>query len=251
MFNLLLVTGGSAFFIQGGIHLGWKPIIRDLGIYFIGLLALYVFLLGTEIQLWQSMVLLGIYILSWLVGRWGATPHAQEEPRAQARYGSVRLGKRADWKAFGSVVFALSVILVASHFMISSAVGIATFLHIPPAMIAVTLLAAGASVPDMLSAFHEAKKGEGLIAVLQALQSNSFDVLFTIGFVTLVTNLAFHSPVAVLPNGLYNLVELGASVLIVIVVLGLNKWHLGKLQGCVFILMFIGYWLQQVLFFHR
>jgi Ca2+/Na+ antiporter len=41
MFNLLLVTGGCAFLIKDGIHLGWKPIIRDLGIYFIGLLALY------------------------------------------------------------------------------------------------------------------------------------------------------------------------------------------------------------------
>ena len=49
-------------------------------------------------------------------------------------------------------------------------------LRVPVAVSAVTLLAGGTSVPDLLSSYVVAKKGEGDMAVSGSIGSNIFDV---------------------------------------------------------------------------
>merc|ERR1719434_669503 len=49
-------------------------------------------------------------------------------------------------------------------------------LNIPPAVSAVTVLAAGTSIPDLLSSYIVARNGEGDMAVSSSIGSNIFDV---------------------------------------------------------------------------
>merc|ERR1711997_363219 len=49
-------------------------------------------------------------------------------------------------------------------------------LGIPPPVAAVTFLAAGTSIPDLLSSYIVAKHGEGDMAVSSSIGSNIFDV---------------------------------------------------------------------------
>ena len=60
-------------------------------------------------------------------------------------------------KAFCSGILLIGLL---SHFMVESAIHVANGLGIPFAIIALTILAAGTSIPDLLSSIIVAKKGQ-------------------------------------------------------------------------------------------
>ena len=77
------------------------------------------------------------------------------------------------------VAFAVSIgwIGIFSYFMVAWAEEIGGALGIPDAVMGLTVLAAGTSVPDLLSSIVVAKKGLGDAAVSSSIGSNIFDVL--------------------------------------------------------------------------
>merc|ERR1712190_185727 len=74
--------------------------------------------------------------------------------------------------------FALSLIWIGifSNWLYDCLVVVSNTLKIPVAVSAVTLLAGGTSVPDLLSSYVVARNGEGDMAVSSSIGSNIFDV---------------------------------------------------------------------------
>ena len=66
---------------------------------------------------------------------------------------------------------ALSYVLVEATILFSAGIGI------PPVIVALTLLAAGTSAPDLISSVDVARGGRGGMAVANAVGSNTFDLL--------------------------------------------------------------------------
>ena len=54
-------------------------------------------------------------------------------------------------------------------------------LNIPPVIVALTILAAGTSVPDLFASVVVARQGRGDMAVANAVGSNIFDILIGLG----------------------------------------------------------------------
>ena len=71
---------------------------------------------------------------------------------------------------------------VYSYVMVNSAEIIGNTLTIPPVVMGVTFLAAGTSVPDLLSSVIVARMGEGDMAVSSSIGSNIFDILVGLPF---------------------------------------------------------------------
>merc|ERR1712048_620367 len=65
---------------------------------------------------------------------------------------------------------------VFSNWLYECLVVVSNTLNIPVAVSAVTLLAGGTSVPDLLSSYVVARNGEGDMAVSSSIGSNIFDV---------------------------------------------------------------------------
>mmetsp|Transcript_20889 Transcript_20889/g.39051 ORF Transcript_20889/g.39051 Transcript_20889/m.39051 type:complete len:671 (+) Transcript_20889:150-2162(+) len=86
------------------------------------------------------------------------------------------------------VAFFLSIcwIGVYSFFMVAWAEIIGNTLSIPTVVMGVTFLAAGTSVPDLLSSVIVARMGEGDMAVSSSIGSNIFDILVGLPFPWLV-----------------------------------------------------------------
>jgi len=82
---------------------------------------------------------------------------------------------RVNWAI---IEFLLSLVWIAvfSNALYEVTVVCSNTLGIPPAVSAVTILAAGTSVPDLLSSYIVARKGEGDMAVSSSIGSNIFDV---------------------------------------------------------------------------
>ena len=62
VFNVLFVIGACAFFSRETLSLTWWPLARDCAFYVVDLVVLFVFFLDQKIELYESVVLLLLYL---------------------------------------------------------------------------------------------------------------------------------------------------------------------------------------------
>lgn len=117
--------------------------------------------------------------------------------------------------------------------------------QIPSVVMGLTLLAAGTSVPDLLSSIIVAMQGKGDMAVSSSIGSNIFDILiglplpWIIKSFILMGSSASYTGNAVRAQGLmYNILVLVGMLVAVIGTISYNKW---KMTKCLGIMMFILY----------
>eukprot|EP00980_Cylindrotheca_fusiformis_P020681 scaffold7719_cov95-Cylindrotheca_fusiformis.AAC.3 len=87
--------------------------------------------------------------------------------------------RRPGWSKFCYISFLLSIIWIGvfSYYMVDWAETIGHTIKIPSVIMGLTLLAAGTSVPDLLTSVIVAKMGEGDMALSSSIGSNIFDIL--------------------------------------------------------------------------
>lgn len=149
------------------------------------------------------------------------------------------------------VSFFLSIAWIGgySFFMVDWAEIIGNTLGIPPFIMGLTFLAAGTSVPDLLSSVIVARRGEGDMAVSSSIGSNIFDILVGLP-VPWIIFIAY-------PNGI-NRVVMSADgvalnvvillVMLVFIVLAIHwqKWKLTKTLAFVMLLFYAGFLVQAI-----
>ncbi|XP_009468301.1 PREDICTED: sodium/potassium/calcium exchanger 1 [Nipponia nippon] len=130
---------------------------------------------------------------------------------------------------FGSIIW----IAVFSYLMVWWAHQVGETIGISEEIMGLTILAAGTSIPDLITSVIVARKGLGDMAVSSSVGSNIFDI--TVGlpvpwFLYSVFNGL--SPVAVSSNGLFcAIVLLFLMLLFVIISIAACKWKMNKLLG--------------------
>jgi Ca2+/Na+ antiporter len=132
-------------------------------------------------------------------------------------------------------VFLLSIAIIAalSYVLVESAVVIAHNLNIPESIIALTILAAGTSVPDLFSSIIVAKQGRGDMAVSNAIGSNIFDILIGLGLPFIIAMTIFGGEIQSGGNLTFSAIILFGSVILLILLLLLRKWKVGKTVGII------------------
>ena len=102
-----------------------------------------------------------------------------------------------DKKKFASHVIKFlagaALIVIGSQFLINSGSAIAELLGVPERIIAVTLVAVGTSLPELVTSVAAARKGNAGIAIGNIVGSNIFNILFVIGITALICNVPFES----------------------------------------------------------
>ena len=86
---------------------------------------------------------------------------------------------------------------VLSYFLVTWASKLGCLWGIPPAIMGVTVLAAGTSVPDAIGSLLVARDGQGDMAVSNAIGSNVFDILLGLGLPWTLGTLIFQKPIEV------------------------------------------------------
>jgi K+-dependent Na+/Ca+ exchanger-like protein len=142
------------------------------------------------------------------------------------------------------MTFILSIVWIAvlSHYTVVWATRFGCIAGIPSALMGLTILAAGTSVPDAMSSVLVARDGHGDMAVSNALGSNVFDILFGLGLPFLISNLVYSEAVTVLTDDLEISVIILFAVLVTVVgLLILSKWRLRRSVGAVMIVLYAAY----------
>nr|XP_032621935.1 sodium/potassium/calcium exchanger 1 isoform X6 [Chelonoidis abingdonii] len=136
---------------------------------------------------------------------------------------------------FFAITFLGAIVWIAafSYIMVWWAHQVGETIGISEEIMGLTILAAGTSIPDLITSVIVARKGLGDMAVSSSVGSNIFDI--TVGlpvpwFLYSVCNGL--SPVAVSSNGLFcAIVLLFIMLLFVIISIALSKWKMNKLLG--------------------
>ena len=120
-------------------------------------------------------------------------------------------------------------------------------LGIPDVIMGLTLLAAGTSVPDLLSSVIVAQQGQGDMAVSSSIGSNIFDVAFGLPLPWLVFNIVAivkdcNCPVIVGADGLFgSLIILLLMVALIVGLIHVSNWEMTHNLGRVMLVLYVLY----------
>jgi len=259
IFNILAIIGVAA--IVKNALIAWQAVIRDLVFYAIAVLLLIVLFSNQKVELMDAVLLIGIYLIYvMVVVYWRkifkyVDPNEvkQEIKRKNNKPEFVRkimapidfiLGKFFPSPEKYYTTFFISIIIIAalSWVLVENAISIAHILNISEAVIAVTILAAGTSVPDLLSSIGVSRQGRGGMAISNAIGSNIFDILIGLGLpfllIILINGDSINLDVKNLNSTAWFLLS---SIAVIFVLFVINKWVVGKKMGAFFILLYVAY----------
>eukprot|EP00980_Cylindrotheca_fusiformis_P030490 scaffold24900_cov137-Cylindrotheca_fusiformis.AAC.2 len=145
--------------------------------------------------------------------------------------------------------FLLSIAWIGgfSYFMVNWTETIGNTAGIPAVIMGLTVLAAGTSVPDLLSSVIVARRGSGDMAVSSSIGSNIFDILVGLPFPWILYTAIKGKPVSIDSEGIVlSLVILVAMIVLVIGAVHCQGWKLTKTLGGIMFLLYLGFLAQAI-----
>jgi len=149
---------------------------------------------------------------------------------------------------YASFVISILWVGVFSYFLVEWTSILGDTLKIPLVVMGLTFLAAGTSIPDLLSSVIVAKQGHGDMAVSSSIGSNIFDILVGLPIPWLLYSIyKGGNPVVVNADGLEIsvLILLGMLVAIVIII-KLCDWTMTKTLGIIMMVLYVGFVAQDL-----
>jgi len=144
-------------------------------------------------------------------------------------------------------IFSILIIAALSYILVEVAIQSAHILNIPEAIIALTVLAVGTSIPDLFSSIIVARQGRGDMAVSNAVGSNIFDILVGLGLPFIIVLAVSGGSISTGGEIKSSALILFASVILLFALLLFSKWKVGKFTGIVLIGLYIFYVAREII----
>ena len=177
-----------------------------------------------------ALVLALLIYLTWVI----------LDDRRQPREGD-QIDFKPDERAFALprdlalVVFGIGAILYGADLLVKGAVDLAAWLGVSDAVIGLTVVAVGTSLPELITSIIASIKRQGAIAFGNILGSNIFNVLGIFGATALVQPMDIPAEVAVFDIW----VMLGATA--ALLVFAVTGWRISRREGSVLLTGYIVY----------
>ncbi|MCF6356298.1 MAG: calcium/sodium antiporter [Draconibacterium sp.] len=259
IFNLLVIIGAAAFVKKA--KLTWQPMTRDLLFYTTSVALLVWFIWDGVFTINEATVFLAVYVVYVFAAIYwrklfpykdmvSSTPEedVHGEHNKYTKFIDLPLKFIFPSQKYYYIVFFMSIILIAaiSFVLVEVAVVSAHILNIPEAIIALTVLAVGTSIPDLFSSVIVAREGRSDMAVSNAIGSNIFDILVGLGLPFLFVMLISGDTISAGGDMVNSSIILFASVIILFLLLLFSRWRVGKFTGIFLIGLYIIYLIWEI-----
>ncbi|MBL8028767.1 MAG: calcium/sodium antiporter [Fibrobacteres bacterium] len=186
IFNIAAILGISAIICPLKVHI--KVIRLDMPIVLAASMLLVFFLRNGAIERFEALILLaGIIVYTVTTIKLGKRESVELAiPQVDKSAGKVNGSNFAD---AGFTFLGLGLLIVGSQLFVKGAVDLARMMSISDAVIGLTIVAAGTSLPELATSIVAAIKGEQDIAVGNIVGSNIFNILAIIGISGTITPL--------------------------------------------------------------
>ena len=197
------------------------------------LFSVFYFMDGRGLNFWQGAVMFSILIvyLVWSFYQDKKSGGGDLSAAAEEEGGD---GNTPVWLALIMVIGGLAGLVLGARCFVSSAIYFAQAMGVSQAVIGLTIVALGTSLPELATSVVAVIKGERDIAVGNVVGSNIFNILVIMGIAPMVNDL--HAPNV-------NLIDLGvmlAMVPLLWVMMATGK-ILSRLEGGILLLIYCGY----------
>ncbi len=159
----------------------------------------------------------------------------REAPAIQAEAGEAMPDASGPlWRDAAYVAGGLVLLVAGARMLVTGAVSIAEAAGLSEAVIGLTILAAGTSLPELATSVVAALRGQSDIAIGNVVGSNIFNVLGILGVTAIVSPLD--------PGGI-GPVDLGVMMALAVALLPLLRtgFRLDRVEGALLLLAYVGY----------
>ncbi len=185
IFNALVILGLSSFFTVIPVHR--RPLYVDIPMSLMAAIAFC--LLCYDTVLWSAeqnqlsradgAILLAVFVLFLTYNFWLAKRKPDFDKQGESK-------PERMWVVLGKVVLGIAGLVLGGNILVDSASSIASEFGISEAVIGLTILAAGTSLPECATSVVAARKGSIDMAVGNVIGSNVFNVFFVLGTASLI-----------------------------------------------------------------
>ena len=223
IFNVLLIAGTAAAVAPMTISKG--TVRRDIPVAVGASLILLIFGIYGEISRWAG-VLFVFFLISYMIYA-VKTASADDESDVEDK-------KLTIFGALIRLVGGLACLVFGSNAFVGAATDVAASLGVSDAVIGLTIVAGGTSLPELATSVVAARKGQSAIAMGNVIGSCVYNILLIIGVTGLI------SPMVI--GGITPL-DFGMMMLSIVLLwlFSFTKYEVERWEGFVMLILFAGY----------
>lgn len=240
--NILLIMGVTAIIAPFPI----ERLQRRRDIPFVILASLFVMLIANDtivpgittdsLTRLDGIVLLVLFIgyMCWVIVQKGKDPKkALEEADEEA---SSSLTGKNPWLLWGIAAVSLVALIYGGNLFLDSSKNLARAWGMSEAVIAITIVAVGTSLPELVTAVIAASKGNPQLALGNVIGSNLFNLMLILGTSSVVKPLTF-----VDINMWDYVVMLASAFMLYLVIYTFKKNKFDRIEGIIFFGVYVAY----------
>ena len=231
IFNTLLIVGVSAWVAPMTIL---KSTVRkDIPFALFASVILLVMCLDGNISRLDAGILFVLFLVFMYVTLKGAKT---KDDDTTAKTDSIEDNKKtmATWLSIVWIIVGLACLIGGSNLFVEGATKVAEHIGVSEAVIGLTIVAGGTSLPELATSVVSARKGNSGIAIGNVLGSNVFNILAILGVTGVIT-----------PMHLQGITMLDLSMMVLSTLLvwlfSFTKYKIARWEGIVLTIVFIGY----------
>ena len=242
--NILLVLGASALISH--IPVRSQTVVKEVPFMLLAGLMMVIFLLDPllegaefyELSRIEGIAFLGFFAIFmyylFLTVRLGNGKKQKKEK-----------SKRKWWIAIGMVIMGLLGLVIGAKFTVDGATSLAFSLGISEGLVAISIIALGTSLPELVTALIAAKKGEMDLAVGGIVGSNIFNILMVVGVTATVSNQTLRVDEYTVIDSVFALIAM--FILFIAIFFDYKNTEkekyseISRIEGVVFVLLYIAY----------
>ena len=231
IFNTLLIVGVSAW-VAPMIILK-STVRKDIPFALFASVILLIMCLDDNISRLDAGILFVLFLVFMYVTLKGAKT---KDDDTTAKTDSIEDNKKpmATWLSIVWIIVGLACLIGGSNLFVEGATKVAEHIGVSEAVIGLTIVAGGTSLPELATSVVSARKGNSGIAIGNVLGSNVFNILAILGVTGVIT-----------PMHLQGITMLDLSMMVVSTLLvwlfSFTKYKIARWEGIVLTIVFIGY----------
>jgi cation:H+ antiporter len=225
IFNTLLIVGVAA--VVAPMIIARSTVRKDIPVAFMASILLGVMCLDGVISRIDAAIMFVCFLLFMAYtirsARKGEVEVSEEEQKGYGTGKSVFL-----------IVYGLALLIVVSNIFVDAATFVARTFGVSDAVIGLTIVACGTSMPELATSVVAAKNGQSALAIGNVLGSNVFNILMVLGLTGLI------SPLQI--NGITNIdLILQFAAVALVWLFSYTKFKVERWEGALLSLVFLTY----------
>ncbi len=256
LFNLFVIVG-AVMVVKKNKKMIWQPLVRDLVFYAVSIGLLVWFFHDGIFSFREAFA----FVVGYLIYFGALFVWKKWFPYKDIEYGEEdNHEKEINWfetlmkkiipKANNMfVAFFLDIFIIGllSWLLVTSAIEVSEALGVSEIIIALTVVALGTSVPDLIASVVVAKQGRPGMAINNAVGSNIFDILIGLGLPFLLLFIFSAKSVQVdNSNLMLSFFLLSGSIIILVLGFFVTRWKTSRPVGWLLILLYGSYLLYEI-----